>query len=108
MSLSSTGSERKNEGKPQTHHIDPEFILGMAKVLTLGSKKYSSYNWAKGNNLTVPFDSAMRHLLAYMSGNNLDDETGESHLFHAAVNLMFMYYYERNYPEMDDRFFTEK
>ena len=105
--ISKTGSVRKNAGKPKMSHIDPEFILGMAKVLTIGEKKYEAFNWAKGNNMLVPYDSAMRHILSYISGENLDEESGESHLFHAAVNLMFMYYYEKNFSDMDDRFFIK-
>jgi len=106
--VSPTGSVRKNVGKPQTHHIDPEFMLGMAKVLTFGASKYSPRNWMKGNDITVPYDSCMRHLLAFMGGEDDDPETGENHLFSAGVNLMFMYFYYKNFPEMDDRCFGDK
>jgi hypothetical protein len=46
-------------------NIPPEFILGMAEVLTYGEQKYGRANWKKGNNFSVPYDSAMRHILQW-------------------------------------------
>lgn len=103
MAKSPTGSKRFNEDKPACSNIPPEFILGMAEVLTIGEKKYGKNNWKKGNFTDVPYDSAMRHILAWQSGDSLDEESGCNHLFHAAVNLMMMWYYEQNFPEMDSR-----
>jgi hypothetical protein len=102
-SVSPTGSIRHNVGKPAMSHLDPEFLLGMAKILTMNESKYDKHQWKKGNTTSVPYDSAMRHLLAWFGGENNDLETGESHLLHAAVNLMFCWYYEKNYGNMDDR-----
>lgn len=100
---SSTGSLRFNKGKPSVSNIPPEFILGMAEVLTYGEQKYGRANWKKGNNFSVPYDSAMRHILQWQAGEQNDDESGSNHLFHAAVNLMMCWYYEQNFPDMDDR-----
>lgn len=100
---SPTGSLRYNTGKPQMSNIPPEFLLEMAKVMTEGAKKYGKFNYKKGNYMSVPYDSAMRHIFAFINGQNLDDETQCHHLAHAAVNLMFMYIYQKRNPEMDDR-----
>lgn len=100
---SSTGSLRFNKGKPSVSNIPPEFILGMAEVLTYGEQKYGRANWKKGNNFSVPYDSAMRHILQWQAGESNDEESDSHHLFHAAVNLMMCYYYEQNFPDMDDR-----
>jgi hypothetical protein len=104
---SPTGSLRYNTGKPQMSLLDPNFMLGMAEVMTIGLEKYGKANWQKGNYLSVPYDSAQRHLQKYWMGQTIDEESSKHHLFHAAVNLMFMYYYENNYPEMDDRNFKD-
>ena len=101
--VSSTGSLRFNKGKPNMSNIPPKFLLGMAKIMTMGEQKYGKNNWKKGNNTSVAYDSAMRHILNWYSGESNDSESGDSHLFHAAVNLMMCWYYENNYPEMDDR-----
>jgi len=104
---SPTGSLRYNTGKPQMSLLDPNFMLGMAEVMTIGLEKYGKANWQKGNYVSVPYDSAQRHLQKYWMGQTVDGESGKHHLFHAAVNLMFMYYYENIYPEMDDRGFKD-
>jgi len=98
-------SLRFNEGKVQTKEIDPDFILGIGKVLTKSREKYPAFNWTKDTPWSVPYESMMRHLLMFQQGENLDNESKESHLLHAATNLMFLYYYTKNNQEMDDRFF---
>jgi len=105
---STTGSLRYNEGKPQISLLDPKFMLGMASVMTQGMKKYGRGNWIKGNNISVPYDSCQRHLNYFWMGEDIDKESLESHLFHAAVNIMMMYNYLQNHPEMDDRDFKDE
>jgi len=102
-SVSDTGSLRYNNGKPKMSTLPPEFLLGIAKVLTHGEEKYGRFNFVKGNNVSVPYDSAMRHILAYMSGDTNDSESGEHHLLHAAINVMMMWLYDTEFPELDDR-----
>jgi hypothetical protein len=104
---STTGSLRFNTGKSQTSELDPEFLLGMGRVLEKARQKYPRGNWSLGNNYSVPFDSLMRHLLAWQSGESLDEESGQNHLYHAALNLMMLAHYEQNFPEMDDRIFKK-
>lgn len=82
--------------KPAISLIDPEFILGMARVLTDGASKYKRDNWKKCKDKTLYQDAALRHLLADMQGEEFDKESGESHLYHAACNLMFLAWYESN------------
>lgn len=102
-------SARFNEGKIQTREIDPAFILGIGEVLTKSRAKYDHYNWCKPTKLSTPYESLMRHLMAFQSGENFDKETESHHLLHAATNLMFMYYHCMNNPEeSDDRFFKKK
>lgn len=101
-------SARHNEGKTQTREIDPAFILGMGDVLTKSRAKYEHFNWCKPTKLSTPYESAMRHLMAFQAGEDIDKETGLSHLLHVATNIMFMHYHITNNPEeCDDRFFKE-
>lgn len=101
-------SARYNEGKVQTREIDPNFILGIGEVLTKSRAKYEHFNWCKPTKLSTPYESLMRHLMAFQSGEETDKETGSHHLLHAATNLMFMYYHITNNPEeSDDRFFKK-
>jgi hypothetical protein len=104
---SPTGSLRYNSNKPQCNEISPKFLLDMGAVLEKSRAKYPRGNWEKGNNYSVPYDSLMRHLLSWQSGERYDSESGLSHLAHAALNLMMLHYYEENYPEFDDRIFKK-
>jgi hypothetical protein len=101
-------SARYNQGKIQTREVDPAFILGIGDVLTASRAKYDHFNWCKPTKLSTPYESAMRHLMAFQSGEDFDKETSKHHLLHVATNIMFMYYHITNNPEeSDDRFFKK-
>ena len=70
--------------------ITPEFLAGIAEVLTVGAKKYEPNNWRKNTEAWRYEAAAMRHFEAYRSGEYFDKETGLPHLFMAATNLMFL------------------
>lgn len=101
--VSTTGSLRYNQGKPQIHQVPTCAIEGMAEVLTYGESKYGKYNWELGNNYSVPYDSAMRHLMAFFNGQDKDPESNCHHLHHALTNIAMLLYYYIHYPDMDDR-----
>lgn len=106
--VSPTGSLRLNNGKPEVSHIAPEFILDLASLMSASAKKYSKWNYAKGQYLTTPADSLMRHFIAFMAGENNDPESNHSHLVHIAANALIMWcttqYHLDKHPELDDRF----
>lgn len=56
------------------HTIDPNFILGIARVSAFGAKKYHMRNFlmAPGMKWSQVYDSLMRHLMAYWAGEELD------------------------------------
>lgn len=77
--------------------VEPNFICGIGDVLTFGAKKYKADSWKRlEDGRDRYYAAAMRHLMAYRSGEVLDEETGLSHLHHAATNLMFLAYYEES------------
>lgn len=100
-------SARHNEGKVQLREVDPDFILGIAEVLTKSRAKYDAFNWQKDTPFSVPYESLMRHLMAFQKGEEIDKESGCHHLLHVATNVMFLYYH-RNNTKMDDRGFKKK
>ncbi len=112
--VSTTGALRYNSDKPQLSQIDPLFLLGLADLMTISAKKYSKWNYAKGQNLTTVCDSMSRHLLSFLNGENDDTESGKSHLLHIAANCIIAYSttsrHLEKHPELDDRinkFLTE-
>lgn len=79
--------------------LEPEFILGIGRILTYGAKKYAAWNWRKVDSiedLDRIKGATLRHMMAYMGGEKLDPETGESHLYHIGCNLMFLDYFDRH------------
>ena len=85
-----------DDGKPRVDLIEPDFILGVARILTYGAKKYTPNSWKTSvkDPMNRYYAAAMRHLLAWKCGDKTDNETGENHLYHAACNLMFMAYFD--------------
>lgn len=78
-------------------------IIEIGKVLTYGAKKYSERNWEKGLAWSRCYGAALRHLLAWQSGETNDPETGLNHLAHAACEILFLLEFSRTHPELDDR-----
>lgn len=62
------------------------------KVLEFGAAKYDKNNWAKGNGFkwTRPFNAMLRHLFAWVRGEDNDPESGLSHIAHVGCNVLFL------------------
>jgi hypothetical protein len=70
--------------KTPVHLVPPPALLALAEVMGLGAKKYGPYNWREhAVSASVYQAAAMRHLLAWWSGESTDPESGQSHLAHA-------------------------
>ena len=102
---SCAASGKKNDnGKPPISLLDRDFIEGTAQVMAFGAKKYDRYNWCGGIAHTRLVDAAMRHLVAYASGEDLDPESGLPHVDHAAASINMLRGNQRLHPELDDRY----
>lgn len=94
---------RFNSGKPDYSLIPMWTLQAEAQVWAHGKQKYAAWNWAKGMPWSVPFACAMRHLAAWQSGQDIDEESGLPHLAHAMCNLRMLTLYAENYLDGDDR-----
>lgn len=65
-------------------------VSEIVKVLNFGAKKYQDHNWRKGLKWGRLFSATIRHLFAWAGGEDLDKESGLSHLAHAACNILFL------------------
>jgi len=102
-----SGGTKHDKDKTRFELIDPTFIEGIASVLTFGARKYEDLNWTKGMKFSRVLGALKRHIHAFEVGIDVDVETGQSHLYHAACNLMFLAHYVKHKKELDDRFFAQ-
>lgn len=102
--MAETQGTRYNQGKARLSLVleAGAALKGAADVLTFGMEKYSRGNWKKGLPATEIADSLLRHLTAYLAGEDADPETGLPHVDHITVNALFLGTMARR-PECDDR-----
>ena len=70
-------------------------IEAIVDVYTYGAKKYEDNNW-KFVDKDRYFSALMRHLTASRNGETRDEESGRSHLAHAAWNAITLLWFEMN------------
>lgn len=102
------GGLKHDDGKEPLNLLSRTWLLGVAKVMAFGAKKYAPHNWRKGLHRSRLVAAAFRHLLAYNACEDNDPETGLSHLDHASACLMFAREQHETHPELDDRYREEK
>ena len=93
--------------KPKIHLVPPEAIIEAAKVFGFGAEKYGVNNWRIDGDSTSwirTYSSVQRHLNAWHGGEDIDPESGMSHLAHAATQIMILMTHAIEHPEVDDRY----
>lgn len=96
---------RYNTEKLPLDELDPLFLEEMFAVIQYGQKKYARMNWMKGAPASQYFGCIMRHLLKWYKGEDIDEESGCTHLGHIACNVMMAMYSMRKDTALDDRMF---
>ena len=76
------GGVKFDGGKPRLDLVPMDATLAVACVFTYGAIKYDDWNWAKGMRRGRILAALMRHVAAYMMGEELDDESGLPHTWH--------------------------
>jgi len=105
--ISSAEADRFNQGKLQWSLVDFNAFEDMVRVLEFGAQKYDAHNWKKGLMVSGVCESLIRHLFAYMNGEDIDPESGLPHIGHIQCNAMFLGNYSKR-PELDDRYKPEE
>lgn len=83
-------SAKADKGKLELSLVNPELVKAVAEVRMYGTEKYGdSENWRKVEPKRY-VDALYRHLIAYIEGNEVDEESGLSHIAHMACNLSFL------------------
>ena len=92
-----------DEGKLRYDLIPADALAELAAACTMGAKKYEDNNWRKGISWSRPFAALMRHAWSWFRGEDIDPESGLSHLAHASWNCFTLMNYTKTHPEFDNR-----
>lgn len=77
--------------------LPPEALQRMALHYEQGAIKYAPRNWEKGGLWSVNVNSAMRHLVVWLMGDDSED-----HLAACCWNLWAVMWYEKHHQELND------
>lgn len=75
-------------GKPRLDLLPPKAVMALGEVMTYGAAKYGADNW-QGVEPRRYIAALLRHLMAYMDGQEQDEESGLPHLWHVLTNAAF-------------------
>lgn len=98
-----TTAVKHDSDKSRMDLIPPELMFAVGDILSFGADKYSHRNWEKGMDWGRVYGALQRHLWAWWNREDKDDETGKSHLHHAACCISFLIAYEEREIGRDDR-----
>lgn len=105
IQIRSNEGTKADAGKLRMDLIPPELNVAVSDILTFGATKYGDRNWEKGMDWGRVYGALQRHLNAWWDPNqpDIDEETGKSHLWHAACCIAFLVAYEQRKIGKDDR-----
>ena len=94
-----TGAQRDSgEGKSRMSLVPHKALNDVMQRYLAGAEAYGENNWKLGMKNSVLYDSTMRHLMAFWTGDESED-----HLGAALWNIMGLIDNIDKRPGMDDR-----
>lgn len=96
--LASSKFTKADSGKLQWSLLPFAELEEVIKVLMKGASKYSPDNWKKCDATKRYEDALMRHVVAYIKGDKIDEVSqggdGLPHLAHAICNCLFLMWFD--------------
>ena len=91
-------AHKHDKGKLQWNLLPINEVEEIVKVLDYGLQKYGKRDcWKLVENPKFRYENALyRHLVEYLKGNKIDEESGLSHLSHLVTNGLFLMWFENN------------
>jgi hypothetical protein len=101
--VSETGGA-KGSKPSQLASVAPYGLAMVGEVCGMGAEKYDLHNYRKGYKWSLSSNALFRHVLAFLDGQDLDEESGLPHMAHAAWHAMVLVQFMRDHPDFDDRY----
>lgn len=97
-----------DDGKLRIDLIPPEVIRALAMVFAYGADKYGRWNWEKGMRAgrlwaATLWAATQRHLWSWWNKEDMDEESGYNHLWHALVSIAMLIVLQKRGTGEDDR-----
>jgi hypothetical protein len=104
MSEKKEGEALKHDSGKIRYSLVPQLaIREVIKGFEHGAKKYGQFNYSNGLNHLRYADAAWRHMNQYLTGENIDEESGVPHLALIACNAMMALENSIQRKGVDDR-----
>src|SRR5438105_3387620 len=96
--------DKKGDAKPSLALVPSSLLVPLSEVMKLGVKKYGAWNWRDKNpRMMVYLNAMLRHVHASLDGEDIDPESGQPHLAHAAACVLIILDAKRHGTLIDDR-----
>lgn len=77
--------------KIAVHLVPPAALLYLGMAMKEGARKYGAYNWRESKVESMTYvGAALRHILQYLDGEDIDPDTGEAEVPHLAAAMACM------------------
>lgn len=96
--------QAQKDGKVRMECLCTSVLASEARVLAHGADKYGARNWRKDEILASTYEGAMmRHLFAWINGEDTDPDSGEPHLSHLRACAAVVMDADEHNKLIDDR-----
>ena|SRR5271166_1147184 len=95
---------KHDSGKIPMELLSHKALEEIAKVFAHGEVKYGAFNYRGGIHWRRVIGAAYRHLGQFNSGEDIDKESGISHIAHLAACSIMLLDFIREHKELDDRY----
>lgn len=96
--VADNGGLRNDSGKLRLDLIPPEWVWGLASIITAGTEAgYPERNWERGMKWSKMVGCTLRHLFKFVCGEKYDIGPGGTrchHLLAAAWNILALFSYD--------------
>ena len=90
------GAVKYDVGKARMELLPLPALQDVAEVLTFGAAKYADNGWKSLPDAENRYTGALlRHLAAIQAGEEVDPESGLSHISHVACNAIFLTHFHK-------------